>query len=97
MPADGLNRREAAAAGFATAAVLAYAGLRVASWAAGEPDPREVVASESVGYYVRVGLATWLGALGAATGWWWPRAGDRAAAALPWVVAGAVAVAFLLP
>lgn len=97
MPADGLNRREAAAAGFAATAVLAYAGLRVAAWVAGEPDPREVVASQSVGFYVRVGLATWLGALGGATGWWWPGAGERAAAALPWVVALAVAVAVLLP
>lgn len=99
MPSPGphLNRRESAAATFAAVAVSAYATLRLLSWLGGEPDPRTVVASEHVGYYVRVWLCLWLGGLGAATGWWWPAVGRLAARLLPPVVLGAVAVAIAVP
>lgn len=84
------------AAWFAVAAPAVYTALRLLSWARGEPDPAQVLASAHVAWYWRVATATWLAGLLALLG---ARMGGGAHArrALPWVVAAAVLVAFLVP
>lgn len=96
MPADRELRRFSAVACGVVAAVAGYA-LHRAVFAVGEPDPRTVGPSEHIGYFWRVATALWWAGLAAIGGWRFPSIGPMAARSLPWVVAAAVVVAFLLP
>ncbi|MFN7134941.1 MAG: hypothetical protein ACK4N5_22885, partial [Myxococcales bacterium] len=76
--------------------VLGYAAQRLAA-APSEPDPRVVGPSVHTAYYWRVATAMWWGGLAGIGGWRFPAVGPRVARALPWVVAGAVIAAVVVP
>ncbi len=90
-PTGREGRRVAALLCFAAVAPVGYALHRL--WfAAGEADPRMIIASAHIGFYWRVATAAWWGLLAAAAGYRFPALADVAR----WMWAPGVLVAALI-
>ncbi len=91
------DRRIAAWLGFVHGALTGYAIDRVLTRILGEPDPRMIIASAHVGFYWRVALSLWWGALLSAFCTRFPTSATWLRRSLPYLIAGVTLALILCP